>query len=250
MWQRKSRKKMPVIHPNKMQMNQPTSLVKDNRGFTLFEILLAFFIFSIIIFTIYTTYTGTFRTINITESRLELYRRASIAMERIIEDLQASYVSILPPNTFGAPAEYTQFIGKDNQINGRDADSVSFFSRIPQMFSDDEDKNSGLMITYEVAEDAENEELILLRSENPEFTDDTELKEGLLLCDGLQAVNFIFYDEDGEQHDSWDSESENFKGRLPRMVTVGLEFINDENPEEPIRFMSSVNLAVNYVPRL
>jgi prepilin-type N-terminal cleavage/methylation domain-containing protein len=241
MWQRKSRMKMK---------NCCSSINMDNRGFTLLEIMLAFFIFSIIIFTIFTTYTGTFKTINLTESRLELYRRASIAMERISEDLQASYVSVLPPDSFGRPAEYTQFIGEDNQINGRDADSVSFFSRIPQMFSDGEETVSGLLISYEVVEDTENEELKLLRSENPEFTDDTELKEGLLLCDGLQSVSFTYYDEEGDEYDSWDSESENSKGRLPRLVSIGLEFINEENPEEPIKFMSSVNLQVNYVPRL
>lgn len=251
MWQRKSRNIMVFIRRIRMKMEQRiTDFARDNRGFTLFEILLAFFIFSIIIFTIFATYTGTFKIINQTESRLELYRRASIAMERMIEDLQASYISILPPNSFGAPAEYTQFIGEDNQINGNDADSVSFFTRIPRMFSAGEDTVSGLMVTYEVTEDSENQELTLLRSENPEFTDDTELKEGLILCDGLQAVSFTFYDGQGEQYDSWDSGSANFKGRLPRMVTIGLEFINDENPEESIKFMSSINLQVNYVPRL
>ena len=226
------------------------SIIKNNRGFTLFEILLAFSIFAIIIFTIYATYTGTFRTINLTEARLRLYRRASIALERMSEDIQASYVSMLPPDSFGRPAEYTQFIGENNQINSRDADSLSFFSRIPEMFSDGEDTVSGLLISYEVVEDSENEELLLLRSENPEFTDDTELKEGMLLCDGLQSVNISYYDAAGERFDSWDSESDDLKGGLPRMVSIGLEFINEDNPEAPIKFMSSVNLQVNYVPRL
>ena len=225
-------------------------IIKNNQGFTLFEILLAFAIFSIIIFTIYATYTGTFRTINLTEARLELYRRASIALEVMGEDIQASYVSVLPPNSFGRPAEYTRFVGENNQINSKDADSLSFFSRIPEMFSDGEDTVSGLLISYEVVEDSENEELVLLRSENPEFTDDTELKEGLLLCDGLQSVSISYYDAAGEQLDSWDSASDNMKGRLPRMVSIGLEFTNEDNPEEPIKFMSSVNLQVNYVPRL
>ena len=84
-------------------------------------------------------------------------------MERMIEDLQASYISILPPNSFGAPVEYTQFIGEENQINGNDADSVIFFTRIPQMFSAGEDTVSGLLVKYEVVEDSENGELTLLR---------------------------------------------------------------------------------------
>ena len=43
-----------------------------DRGFTLIEVLLAFFIFSILFVTIYTSYSGTFETINLTENRMEL----------------------------------------------------------------------------------------------------------------------------------------------------------------------------------
>jgi hypothetical protein len=242
---------MGINHKDRVKAGRWIPLLfKDDKGFTLFEILLAFLIFSIIIFTIYSTYTGTFKTINITESRLDVYRRASIALERIVEDLQAAYISVLPPDSFGVPAEYTQFIGEDNQINGRAADALSFFSRIEPMFKNDDATVSGLMIAFEVVEDVEEKELKLLRSENPEFTDDTEMREGLLLCDGLQAVSFTFYDAAGEKHDNSDSQDADFQGRLPRVVTVELEFINDENPEAPIRFMSSVNIPVNYVPRL
>ena len=68
-----------------------------DRGFTLIEVLLAFFIFSILFITIYTSYSGTFKTINLTENRMELYRKAAIVLERMNEDLESSYISILPP---------------------------------------------------------------------------------------------------------------------------------------------------------
>jgi type II secretory pathway component PulJ len=54
MWQRKSRKIMVFIRRIRMMMEQRiTDFAKDDRGFTLFEILLSFSIFSIIIFTIF-----------------------------------------------------------------------------------------------------------------------------------------------------------------------------------------------------
>ncbi len=220
----------------------------NNKGFTLIEILLAFFIFSILFITIYSSYIGSFNTINMTESRMELYRKAAIAMSRISEDVQASYISILPPDSFGEPTGYTQFLGEDKDVNGRDADSMSFFSRIGPLFSDEIDMATGQLISYDVIQGGEENELVLLRSENSEFIDESEEREGLTLCDGLQAINFTYFDNDGEPHESWDSDSEESGGALPYMVSVSFQFLNYENPDAPLTFMTSIALPVNYLP--
>jgi hypothetical protein len=180
-----------------------------------------------------------------TENRMELYRKAAIALDRISEDLQGGYISLLPPNSFGQPAEYTRFLGEDNDINGMDADSLSFFSRISPLFSNEDEKSSGQIVLYSVIQGSEEDELVLLRSETPEFIDDTEEREGLVLSDGLQSINFAYFDDDGGMHESWDSDSEEFSGRLPRLVTISLEFLNYENPEMPLKVMTSVALPVN-----
>jgi len=221
-----------------------------DRGFTLLEVLLAFFIFSILFITIYTSYSGSFKTITMTENRMELYRKAAIALERISEDLQSSYISMLPPNSFGQPAGYTQFLGEDAEINGREADTLSFFSRIPPLFGDEDAKVSGQLLSYSVIQGTDEDELLLLRSENPEFLDETEAREGLVLADGLQSINFIYYDDDGEPHESWDSDGEGFDRSLPRMVAISLEFLNHENPDEPFKISTRVALQVNYLPKL
>jgi len=217
----------------------------NEKGFTLLEVLLAFFIFAIIFATIYTSYSGSFKTITMTEARIELYRKAAITLERISEDIQASYVSILPPDSFGKPAEYTQFLGENNDINGRDADTLRFFATIPPLFDVEMEASSGQLVSYDVKQGTSEDELVLLRSENPEFIDDTEESEGLILCDGLQAINFTYFDADGEVHDSWDSDSEDFDGYLPHMVTISLEFLNLENPEDPFKFTTSIVLPLD-----
>ncbi len=226
------------------------SVCLSEKGFTLLEVLLAFFIFSILFITIYSSYSSTFKTINMTENRMELYRKAAITLERISEDLQASYISVLPPNSFGSQAEYTQFLGEDKDINGQDADTINFFSRIPPLFSDEDETASGQLISYSVIQGNEEDELILLRSENAEFIDEADAREGLVLSDGLQSINFSYYDDDGEAHESWNSGDADFGGRLPRMVSIALEFLNDENPEAPLKIMTSVVLQVNYMPML
>jgi len=221
----------------------------DERGFTLLEVLLAFFIFSILFVTLYSSYSGSFKTITMTESRMDIYRKAAITLERMGEDIQASYVSVLPPESFGNPAEYTQFLGENNGINGEDADTLRFFARIPPLFADEMETISGQLISYDVAEGGSENELVLLRSEYPEFVNETEEKEGLILCDNLQAINFTYFDAEGDEHETWDYEGEDFAGYLPRMVTISLEFLNRENPEEPLRFTTSVVLPLESAGR-
>ena len=125
---------------------------------------------------------------------------------------------------------------------------MSFFSRIEPLFSEDMEMATGQLISYDVVQGDEEGELVLLRSENPEFIDDTEERGGLTLCDGLQGITFTYFDDDGAAHESWDSDDEELEGALPRMVSVSLEFLNYENPDAPLRFMTGIALPVNYVP--
>lgn len=223
-------------------------ITENNKGFTLLEILLAFFISVILFSVIYTSYSGSFRTINMTESRMEVYRKAAIAMHRISEDLQASYISSKPSNSFGEPATQTQFLGEDKDINGKDADTMSFFSRINPLFDDEIEATIGQLISYDVIQGDEEDELILRRSEQPEFVEVSEEIGGMPLCDGLQTIKFTYLNDDGESHDSWDSDSEDFAGILPNMVSITLEFLNFENPEKPLTFMTSIVLPSIALP--
>jgi prepilin-type N-terminal cleavage/methylation domain-containing protein len=226
-------------------VKQMRRITGNGKGFTLLEVLLAFFIFSILFITIYTSYSGSFKTITMTEARMELYRKAAITLERISEDIQASYISVPPPEGLGTPAEYTKFFGENDDINGSEADTLHFFTRIPPLFDDEMEIATGRVISYDVEQRSGEDELLLLRSENPEFIDEPEEIAAVLLCDGLQAINFTYFDADGVAHDSWDSDSEEYDGYLPRMVTIALEFRNLENPEHPFKFTTSVSLPLD-----
>ncbi len=223
-------------------------LLLTNKGFTLFEVMLAFFIFSILFITIYASYSGSFKTISITESRMELYRKAATALERISEDLQGSYISVLPAKSFGLSAAYTRFLGEETAVNGQDAHSLSFYSRIPPLFSVEDAPVTGQLIAYSVTGSSQTDELLLLRSESAEFIEEFEDRGGLVLADGLQSITFAYMDNGGELYENWDSDADEFKGVLPRMVTVTLQFINPENPEAPLTFVTSVAIPANYQP--
>ena len=218
----------------------------NRRGFTLLEILIAMFIFAVVLTTIFTSYTGTFRIIDETESQADIYAMARIVLARIQEDLES--ISFKEAKTSepeeGLPQSAT-FLGENNEINGRDADSLRFLSRAHIIF-DEKDENPGIArISYYVSENEEGDDLVLYRSDTPELEEPSEEGTGgLILCDGLYSINVTYYDADDESHEHWDASGTEFRNQLPKMVSILLEFVNDESPEKPHKFMTSVALPM------
>lgn len=219
----------------------------NSYGFTLLEILIAVFILAIVLSTIFTSYTGTFRIIDETESQADTYGMARIALGRVLEDLESIYFSKTSETleSEGATIQPTRFVGEDKEIKERSADSLRFLSRAHIVF-DEEDKDFEVAeIIYYVRENEDGDSLVLYRSDTLEFEETlTEDKSGLVLCDGLFSVNFAYYDMNGKVYDSWDSTEGDFVDRLPAMVSIELSFANRSNLEAPIKFMTGVTLPM------
>lgn len=231
----------------------PASLMsfRNREGFTLLEILLAFFIFSIVLTTLYTAYTGTFRNIDQAESQSDAYQMARIALERMIEDLESTYAS--PPVEDQESVESveeslwsTEFVGESDEIDGRSADTLRFFSTAHLVF-DEEDKEAGIaQITYYVREREEEDEVgfDLYRSDRSELEQEEEEDDGLILCEGVHAIDLIYYDDREQDYESWDSSEVEKQGRLPVRIVIVLEFVNKANSEAPLKFMTGVALPM------
>jgi len=218
-------------------------------GFTLMEILIAIVIFATLLTTIYASYTGTFRVINDTESQAEIYRTARITMERMIEDLESVYVQKGSPQagSEGSKEPPFQFLGEVREIMGRRADTLRFISSAHIDFSGQDPGHGAAQIGYYVKESEDQEGFVLYRSDNPLFKETNPLYEepgGLVLCEGLISVAFTYYGEGGRTSDSWDSASKGLENKIPKEVSITLEFENTLNPELPIRFMTSVALPM------
>jgi general secretion pathway protein J len=230
-------------------MSMNTKDTTNPSGFTLVEILIAIFIFAVVLTTIYTSYTGTFRVVDETESQAEIYRMARIALERMLEDLESVYIPKNPetesPEEGHRPS--FQFVGEDEEIKGRSADTLRFISRAHINLSGQEQDPGTTEISYYVKENDEGEDLVLYRSDVPRFEEAFFPEEdtgGLVLCERLVSVNFTYYEENGEVRESWDSASDALRDKIPKMVSISLEFVNSSDPEEPLRFVSSVAFPI------
>ena len=218
-------------------------------GFTLLEILIAIVIFATLLTTIYASYTGTFRVIDDTESQAEIYRMASIAMERMLEDLESVYIQKgnQHASSEGDRGSSFQFFGEEREIMGRRADTLRFTSSAHIDFSGKNPGHGTAQIGYFVRESNDGEDFVLYRSDNPHFREAYPFDEesgGLVLCEGLASVAFTYYGEEGGVFNSWDSATEDMENKIPKMVSISLEFQNTLNPEVPIRFMTSVALPM------
>ena len=221
---------------------------RKRKGFTLLEILLAFFIFSLVLTTLYTAYSGTFRNIDQAESQSASYQMARIALERMIEDLESTYFAPLVEDQESIEESLwpTEFVGKSDEIDGRSADTLRFFSTAHLVF-DEEDKETGIaQITYYVKEREEEEEagFDLYRSDKVELEQEEKEDNGLILCEGVHAFNLIYYDDKERAYESWDSSEIDKGGRLPVRVSIELEFVNKANLEAPLKFRTGVALPM------
>jgi len=218
---------------------------KSPRGFTLLEILIAMFIMAIVVSIIFTSYTGTFRVIDEAESQAEIYGMARIALQRIQEDLESAYFSQEKKPSQPGDIQPCRFEGKDRDIEGRDADTLRFFSRAHLIFDEGGVDSGTAEVSYYVKEKDGRDDLTLYRSDTPGFKEAPEEGTGgVVLCDGLWSIKFLYYDADGTVHDSWDTKKEEYKGKLPVMVSVFLDFLNMANTEEPYKFMTGVALPM------
>jgi len=218
----------------------------SQKGFTLLEILIAMFIFAVVLTTIFSSYTGTFRIIDETESQADIYAMARTVMIRMQEDLESVHFN----ETGASESEEssirsTTFLGENKEIKGRDAGTLRFLSRAHLIF-DEEDENPGVAeISYYVSENEAEESLSLYRSDRPELEEPQEEGTGgLILCDGLSSISITYHDADGEMHENWDTSEDEFKHKLPAMVSILLEFVNIRNAEKPYKFMTRVALPM------
>jgi prepilin-type N-terminal cleavage/methylation domain-containing protein len=159
-------------------------------GFTLIEILIAVFILGIVLTTVYASYTGTFRIVRDTRDDAEIYGMARSALDRMARDLE----SATPYR--GA---FT-FTAKPYNIGNREFTRLIFRSTAHVAFGENEFPAGIAVIEYNVDEGTEKEGYTLSRSDS--LFRDPEKEEvqpgGYLLCDQVESLTYLFYDETGK----------------------------------------------------
>ena len=212
-------------------------------GFTLLEVLLAIFFFSIIITTLFGAYTAVFDKAASVEDSLAFNEMAQTCLKRILIDLQSIYVSLTPiykqPTLDSVPDPY-RVVSAPAKTGGDSFMSLRFTS-LGHVALDRQARSGVAEIVYYVQSNGEDQ-FNLHRSDRLFFEESFEPKPGdPILCAQVKRLTFKFIDSDGEEHDDWDSESEEFDHATPRAIIISLEI---GNPNQNYTYETWVNLPV------
>ena len=208
-------------------------------GFTLVEILIAIFILSLVMATVYVSYTGILKTSRQLGEEGDIYKMARTALERITRDLSSLQMS---------EGAYTLSAEK-NKTGNRQFHAIYFWSASHLAFSETESEGRPAAIGYFVREDDGGKSFALWRSDVPGIKPD-EIKqpeEGFVICKNIEAFGLTFYDAAGGENDLWDSSVSGgiHQGKAPASVKIELFLINPNDREKPYKFMTKVFLPVS-----
>ena len=202
-------------------------------GFTLMEILLAILIVTILFTTIYGAWATVSSTSRAVTDDIVDYEMAEICLNRMVMDLQGLFIAQRPayvdPEPDSDPDPY--------QVHGTVGDPAAPFSGLrftarSHLAMGDETKNGIAQILYYL--DSQNHEPpFAIRRADTLFPFDTPEPRPTdpILCERVQELTFTFYDQDGETHDQWNSESDDTGYATPRAVGIDLKIGSKEAPK-------------------
>ncbi len=215
----------------------------EQHGFTLIEVLLAISMFAIIVVSLFSSYTGSLRIMKITEPQADLYRKARITMNRIADDLESAYY-VAGQVSSGEDDALPRFLGSNEMSGVRDADTLRFVSRAHISFDGDDSRVGKTVLSYYVEEGDDG--LVLFRADTPFYAEQPEENSGgLILCDGLEGINFTYFDSEGNDYDEWDLADEMRGGKLPSMVAVQIWMAGESEDAPLLTFSTAVALPIS-----
>ena len=201
-------------------------------GFTLLEIMVAIFIFSILITTVFGSFRIVFSSADAVGGDVAVYESARTCLGRMVADLEGLVISDYPryrKPEFNDPPDIYQFAGDWTDLAGSRFGRLRFasLSHLPL----NRDSRQGVCrIVYYIHEDVDGS-LVLRRADHlypfPEFE---ESEDDPILCKNLLALEFNYLDDEGEMTDRWDSEAADTDYASPRSVEVKLTVGQEDRP--------------------
>jgi len=197
-------------------------------GFTLIEILIAIFIFAIVVTTIFGSYRSVFSDVETMGKGTELYEMARNCLERITLDLQSLHIAVPPlytPPDLNDPSAPYRIVGEPFLDNNSRFDRLRFAALAHIQL--EKSKRDGIAEIYYYIQKKDTGDSILKRSDKLyPYESFKESNRDPILCEHVKSLAFFYFDRDGTEYDHWDSDSKDFKYATPRAIGIKLELEN------------------------
>lgn len=200
-------------------------------GFTLAEILIAIFIFSIISVTIYSSLHSVLFSGRMIDGNIDRNEIARNCLNRMVSDIHALVVSLPPgyrkPET-DEDADPYRIVGDTSYIGSSTFPRLRFVSLAHVAFARERPCGYARIVYYVQAGD--NGDYVLRRSDRCyPFEDFEASSRDPVLCDHLKSLKITYDDNEGIRHTAWDSDSEEFEYATPVGIDIVLEIGDDDH---------------------
>jgi general secretion pathway protein J len=200
------------------------------RGFTLIEILLAIFIFSILVSTVFGSFAILSDGADVLEKDTGLRQGARVSLERIIQDLQQIHIA-LPPEyrkpEFNDDPNMYRLEGGQADVGNADFDQLRFASLAHIPFQGDPRLGIARIVYYPA--ELTPDRWVLRRADHlypyPDF-EPNDLDP--ILCEDLLEFKLTYFDAEGSDFDRWDTESNDHDYASPRAIAITLKTGTEE----------------------
>ncbi len=192
------------------------------------EILVAVLILGIVVTTVLTSFNMVFSTTETLESSAAVFESGKTCLSRIIADLENIAIAERPfykPPGVGDPPDPYRFLGKNSNVGGTRIAELRLTSHA-HVSIEREPRKGVAEIVYYVQDQTEGG-LVLRRADHLYPYPRIEERSGdPILCENVKSLAFTYVAEDGEETDTWDSDSPESGNATPSMVAVRLEIMN------------------------
>lgn len=206
------------------------SLVRRARGMTMIEVLVAMSIVTIMMLSVWNSFSATITATKLTEDIQERFASVRNSMDRMASEVSSSYLSFNR-----RPEEvrhFTLFEGRSSS----DGDSLTFSSFSHLRIRRDANESDQTVIQYFLGDDPEDSSRThLYRRETRRLTGD--LPEDLrryapayVMCEDVESLEFRYWDPTREEWlDEWRTTAvDQQPDRLPPRVEIKLGIMDDD----------------------
>ncbi len=207
------------------------------------EILVAMFIFALIVPTIYGAYRAALRVTSDAEDGDQAYSIGRGAMNRIIKDLESVCA-------YKGSYQFKLTRGEDDQS----PPMLTFVSSAHLTFSAHDDQEAIASISYYIDRDEEGGYRLMRKDVLLAGGEAEKTTEAFAICERVRTIKLKFYDDKGQELDFWNSDFdiEGQRNKAPSAVLIDLRLLApgqtgnpDEEGETPdaYRFLTRIKIG-------
>jgi general secretion pathway protein J len=213
------------------------------------EVLMAVFVFGVVMSLVFSSWKATLDNTAFIQRGMDQYAAVKTSLSRMSQDLSSLHAArppdYKPPTSALSEPDPFRIQTSGLMIGDPGFPVLRFVSRAHADLAGTGITGLAEIVYYVTRERGSDENFVLRRRDNLAW----DLFEPVptldpILCERVAKISFVFVDNEGRPHDTWDSESPMFGYATPRAVEIVLEIAPDSPDAQPLVFETRVDIPI------